>query len=122
SDVALRGGAVDAQGVAADKGRRVGQQETDRRGDFRFLTHAFQRHGAAQGADGGFETFRVGVHAAGSNPARRYRVDAHAGAAPFKGGGLGEVVHAGAGGAGVPHAGHAAPHVGDDVDDAAAVA
>src|SRR5690606_40234082 len=40
---------------------------------------------------------------------------------PFHGGGFGEVVHTGPGGAGVAHTGHATPHVGDDIDDGATV-
>jgi hypothetical protein len=61
------------------------------------------------------------VEAAAGDPAGGDGVDAHAAGGPLDGGGLGEVDHAGAGGPGVAHAGHAAPHVGDDVDDRAAV-
>src|SRR5690606_19942730 len=80
-----------------------------------------QRHVVLERADHGLHRFGVGVHAAGGDPARRHGVDPHTGVAPLVGGGLGEVLHAGAGGAGVAHAGHAAPHVGEHVDDAAAV-
>jgi hypothetical protein len=55
------------------------------------------------------------------DPARRHGVDAHAAGGPLEGGGLGQVGHAGARGAGVAHAGHAVPHVGRHVDDGAAV-
>src|SRR5690606_25371246 len=53
------------------------------------------------------------------NPARCYRVDAHAGAAPFECCCLGKVDHACAGGTGVAHARHPSPHVSNDIDDAA---
>src|SRR5690606_21094065 len=55
------------------------------------------------------------------DPARRHGIHPHAGVAPFVGGGLGEVLHAGTGRAGVAHARHAAPHVSEHIDDAAAV-
>ncbi len=75
-----------------------------------------------QGGDHCLERAFIGVHAAGSDPARRHRVDPHPGVPPFIGGGLGEIVHSRARRTGVAHAGHAAPHVGEHVDDAAAVA
>ena len=62
---------------------------------------------------------RVVVHAARRDPARRDGVDAHR--RPLERRRLGEVEHAGARRARVAHARHAAPHVGDDVHDRAAV-
>src|SRR5690606_26039109 len=118
---ALAGGAVDADGVAADEAGAGGEQEDDGRGDFRFGGDALQRYMVLEGTDHVLHGVRVGVHAAGRHPARCHGVDAHASVAPFVGSGLGEVFHAGTGRAGVPHARHAAPHVSEHVDDAAAV-
>ena len=71
-----------------------------------------------QAAEGLAHLGRIVVEAARGDPARRDRVDAHR--RPFERRGLGEVEHAGARRARVAHAGHAVPHVGDDVDDGAA--
>ena len=64
----------------------------------------------------------IGVEAGGRDPARRHRVDPHAGAAPLRRRRHGEVHHPRPRGAAVPHARHAVPHVGHDIDDGAAVA
>src|SRR5690606_3559402 len=93
----------------------------DGRGHLRLGADALQRHVVLEVADHGLHRLGVGIHAAGGDPARRHGIDPHVAVTPLVGGGLGEVLHAGAGGAGVAHAGHAAPHVGEHVDDAAAV-
>src|SRR5690606_26999198 len=118
---ALAGGAIDADGVAADETGAGAQQEDDGRGDFRLGGDALQRHMILERTNHVLHGVRVGVHAAGGDPAGRHGIHAHTGVAPFVSGGLGEVLHAGAGGAGVTHAGHAAPHVGQHVDDVAAM-
>src|SRR5581483_7138408 len=115
------GAAIDGDALAGDEAGRRGQQEHDRRRNLRLLRQALQRHRAAQlGDEFLLEALVVIVQAAGRNPAGRDRVDAYTGVGPLDRGGLGEVEHAGARRAGVAHAGHAAPHVGQHVDDGAA--
>ena len=118
---ALAGGAIDADGVAADEVGAGAEQKDDGGGHLGLAADALQRHVILEVADHVLHRLGVGVHAAGGDPARRYGVDPHAGVAPLVGGGLGEVLHTSACGAGMAHAGHAAPHVGEHVDDAAAV-
>jgi hypothetical protein len=115
------GGAVDAQGLAGDEGGGGREQEDNGGGDLGLRAQTLQRRVTAQGAQHRLDAVGIGVEARGGDPARRHGVDAHAGDAPFGCRRGGEVDHARPRGAAVAHAGHAVPHVGDDVDDGARV-
>ena len=81
---AQRGAAVDLQRDAGDERGRRRQQEHDGRADLGLEAEAAQRHVALELGDHGLHRAAVGVHAAGGDPARRDRVDAHAGTTPIR--------------------------------------
>ena len=111
----IRRATIDPQTSAGNKGGTLRKQIHHRRRNLRLAPDACERHMIAKIADHLLHRWRIRIEAARSDPARRNRI--HPYRRPLGGGSFGEIQHAGARRTAMAHAGHAAPHIRDDVHD-----